>query len=171
MTQIGIAFDLVMPAVNRTPAMMPIVFCASFVPWLRLNSAADASCSRRNHLSTRWGTTLRKSQNVAVISASPASIPISGDTMMKTSVLVQPLGMITDGDSARATAAPAYPPISACEELVGRPKYQVMTSQTIAPTRPAKITANVTADRSIMPLYIVFATAVPNPNAATKLKN
>jgi hypothetical protein len=59
----------------------------------------------------------------------------------------------------------------ACELLVGRPKYQVIKSHTIAPIKPPKITANVTAFRSIMPLPIVFATAVPNVNAATKLKN
>src|SRR5437879_1121006 len=44
-------------------------------------------------------------------------------------------------------------------------------SQTIAPTSPAKITAKVAARGSIMPLPIVLATAVPNPKAATKLKN
>ena len=61
--------------------------------------------------------------------------------------------------------------MSACDELVGNPKYQVIRSQMIAPRRPAKITPNVTAFKSIMPVPIVFATAVPNPNAATKLKN
>ena len=35
---------------------------------------------------------------------------------------------------------PTMPPISACEELDGRPKYQVIRFQVIAPTRPAKIT-------------------------------
>jgi len=42
--------------------------------------------------------------------------------MMNTSVFVQPERMIA-WTPERATAAPAYPPISACEELVGRPKY------------------------------------------------
>src|SRR5207245_1165186 len=58
----------------------------------------------------------------------------------------------------------------ACDELVGRPEYQVIKSQTIAPTRPANITANVTTWMSIMPEPTVLATAVPNVNAATKLK-
>src|SRR5947207_8352998 len=71
---------------------------------------------------------------------------------------------------ALATAAPAYPPISACEELVGNPKYHVIRSHTIAPTRPPKITAEVTAEMSIIPLPTVFALAVPDVNAATKLK-
>ncbi len=36
---------------------------------------------------------------------------------------------------------------------------------------PAPMTVNVTAERSIMPAPTVLATAVPKPNAATKLKN
>ena len=52
---------------------------------------------------------------------------------------------------ALATAAPAYPPKSACEELVGSPKYQVTRSQTIAPINPEKMTASVTTLRSTMP--------------------
>ncbi len=70
-----------------------------------------------------------------------------------------------------AIAAPAYPPMSACEELVGRPRYQVIRSQMIAPARPAKITEKVTTRMSIIPRPTVDATAVPNMNAATKLKN
>ena len=68
-------------------------------------------------------------------------------------------------------AAPIIPPIKAWEELVGRPKYHVITSHTIAPARPANTTAKVTTLTSIMPRPIVVATAVPNPNAAMKLKN
>ena len=43
------------PAVASTPAMMPIVFWASFAPWFRLNSAAETSWSLRNQWSTRVG--------------------------------------------------------------------------------------------------------------------
>src|SRR6188472_2769478 len=39
---------------------------------------------------------------------------------------------------AEATAEPTTPPISACEELEGRPKYQVIRFQEIAPIRPVK---------------------------------
>jgi hypothetical protein len=41
----------------------------------------------------------------------------------------------------------------------------------MAPANPAKITVMVTMPRSTMPDPTVWATAVPNPNAATKLKN
>ena len=89
---------------------------------------------------------------------------------MKISVLVQPENTMAPMP-ARATAAPAYPPMSACDELVGSPKYQVIRSQMIAPVRPPKMTANVTMWMSIMPAPTVLATAVPKVKAATKLKN
>ena len=41
----------------------------------------------------------------------------------------------------------------------------------MAPVNPAPITPNVTTARSTMPEPTVFATAVPNTKAATKLKN
>ena len=52
---------------------------------------------------------------------------------------------------ALATAAPAYPPNSACDELVGSPKYHVIRFQMIAPMSPARITENVTTSRSTIP--------------------
>src|SRR4029453_14268215 len=60
--------------------------------------------------------------------------------------------------------------MSACDELVGRPKYHVIRSHTIAPTSPAKITANVTTWRSTRAEPTVLAAAVPKVNAAMKLK-
>src|SRR3989442_698550 len=82
-------------------------------------------CSRRNQRSTREGGAQRKIQKIDVISSRPALKPMSGDTKMKMMVLVHPLGMIT-ANPALATAAPAYPPMSAWDELVGSPKYHVM---------------------------------------------
>src|SRR5665811_1092276 len=61
--------------------------------------------------------------------------------------------------------------MSACDELVGRPKYQVMRSQMIAPANPPKITEKVTTWMSTMPEPTVLATAVPNVKAATKFFN
>src|SRR2546430_8474773 len=47
----------------------------------------------------------------------------------------------------------------------------LIRSHVIAPRRPARMTAKLTTLMSIMPDPTVFATAVPNVNAATKLKN
>src|SRR5262252_5715030 len=128
------------------------------------------SCRRRNQRSTRDGGIQRNSHRINVIRDNPAPSPITGDRKMKMIVLVQPAGIIAL-NPAFATAAPAYPPISACDELVGSPKNHVMRSQMIAPVRPPKITAKETIRRSIMPEPTVLATAVPNVNAAMKLKN
>jgi hypothetical protein len=68
-------------------------------------------------------------------------------------------------------AAPAYPPIKAWEELLGRPKYQVMRFQETAPRSPHRITVGVTEEISIIPLPMVAATVVPNTRKAIKLKN
>ena len=46
-------------------------------------------------------------------------------------------------------------------EMVGSPHHQVSSSQAMAPTRQARMTALVTTERSIIPLPIVLATAVP----------
>ena len=47
--------------------MIPIVFCASLAPWLRLNAAADTSCSLRNQRSTREGGIHRKIHRMDVM--------------------------------------------------------------------------------------------------------
>ena len=70
-----------------------------------------------------------------------------------------------------ATAAPARPPIRACDELDGIPTHQVTRSQTMAPARAARTTAPSTRCGSTMPVPIVAATCSPKNKKATKLKN
>src|SRR3954468_21323566 len=68
-----------------------------------------------------------------------------------------------------ANADPTTPPISACEELEGRPRYQVTRFQKIAPTSPAKMTVGVITS----PLTTSFATVAATAsemNAPAKLK-
>jgi hypothetical protein len=57
-----------------------------------------------------------------------------------------------------AKAAPTRPPMSACDELEGSPKYQVARFHAIAPIRPAKTTVVVTSSDSTMPWATVAAT-------------
>ena len=66
-------------------------------------------------------------------------------------------------------AEPTKPPMSAWLLEEGRPKYQVIKSQTIAPIRPAKITSTVAISGLIIPFPTVVAIAVPNTNGPTKL--
>src|SRR3954468_16198777 len=100
--------------------MIPIVFCASFAPWFKLNAAADRSCSLRNQRSTRDGGIQRKIHMIDVMIAKPRISPISGDRKMKRIVFFHPLVLMM-AKPALGIAAAAYPPMRACEELVGRP--------------------------------------------------
>ncbi len=88
---------------------------------------------------------------------------------MNTRILASP-GSSREPKPALATAAPAYPPIKACEELVGIPKYQVIRFQMMAPRSPPRMTHWSTTLASTTPLPTVLATWTPKPKAATKLK-
>src|SRR4051794_38623847 len=68
-----------------------------------------------------------------------------------------------------AKAAPTTPPMSACDELDGSPKYHVARFQAIAPMRPAKTTVVVMASDSTMPLATVAATC-SEMNAPAKFR-
>src|SRR3954447_13078301 len=69
-----------------------------------------------------------------------------------------------------ATAEPTTPPISACEELEGNPKYQVIRFQAIAPIRPAKTIVGVITSASTTSLATVAATLI-EMKAPTKLSS
>ncbi len=58
-----------------------------------------------------------------------------------------------------AIAAPHRPPISACDDDDGRPKYQVMRFQIVAPTTAAKTT--------VRPSGVVGAVMIPPTVSAT----
>src|SRR5919202_3719062 len=71
---------------------------------------------------------------------------------------------------AAAIAAPATPPIRAWLELDGRPKYQVIKFQVIAPIRPASTTFRVMASGLTIPCATVAAT-FSERNAPAKLSS
>ena len=66
---------------------------------------------------------------------------------------------MTASGPAAAKAAPTTPPMSAWEELDGRPKYQVIRFQEIAPISPAKTTVGVIAPELTTSEATVAATA------------
>src|SRR6478736_1933982 len=77
---------------------------------------------------------------------------------------------LTAANPWAATTAPTRPPINACEELDGSPKYQVITFHPIAPTSPANTTVVVTASVSTNPFPTVAAT-FSDRKAPTKFKS
>src|SRR5256886_14490246 len=58
------------------------------------------------------------------------------------------------------SAAPTSPPISACDELDGRPRHHVIRFQAIAPSSAASTVVVVARPGSMIPLAMFFATAV-----------
>ena len=61
-TQSGTVNCGMRPAASRARAMTPIVFWASFEPWLKAMSAADIVCARRNPTEAVCGRMRRKVQ-------------------------------------------------------------------------------------------------------------
>ncbi len=95
--------------------MIPIVFCASFIPCPNEKAAAETSWTFRNPLSRGSGRARRKIHVTARKNRNPRTRPSTGERTMKTSVLTRPVGTRTPGP-AFTIAAPAKPPIRACEE-------------------------------------------------------
>src|SRR5882672_5283921 len=125
-----------------TAKMMPIVFCASLPPCPRLYAAADTSCNLRKSLPTRDGDARRKIQYVAIMNSQPSARPMNGATKMNAPIFNNPAGTSAFGPPA-ASAAPANPPTSACDELDGNAHHHVSRFQTIAPISAAVITESV----------------------------
>src|SRR5437879_11112772 len=123
----------------------------------------------RNVLSTLRGMDRRSDQDKATVSRRASMNPMTGAMTMKINVLVQPLAMMAE-NPVFATAAPAYPPISACDDDVGRASHHVTRSQMMAPSRPASATVESTMVMSISPLPTVLAIAVPQTHAPTTVQ-
>src|SRR5512139_2788389 len=133
--------------------MMPMLFCASFMPWEMPIAAAETICALLNSALTNGVRPNRRRNPVRLAShensaysppirAKPSTKPISGDTTIGTITLgITPLpdhqlpaAQITAPKllPAPATAAPTRPPTSAWLELDGRPSHQVSRFQAIA---------------------------------------
>src|SRR5215208_3565306 len=85
-----------------------------------------------------------------------------------TTLSTTPVPLIAAAPPA-AKAEPTTPPISACEDDDGSPKYQVSRFQKIAPISPAKTTSRVMSSGLTMPVAIVAATC-SDRNAPTKFR-
>ena len=149
--------------------MIPIVFCASFVPCVRATNPPETSWSRRKTRLTVPGLRRRMIHVTASISVAAIAIPRKGASSEGTSTLSFSPPHLTTSKPAAATAEPRMPPIRAWLELEGSARYQVTRFHVIAPTRPARITSGVTTLCSTIPFAIVAATA-KEMNAPAKFR-
>jgi len=112
----------------------------------------------------------RQIHDTAIIRPAPSTRPSVGEATIAAAVLKKPLPTSAPSP-ALASAAPASPPISACEDEEGMPNHQVMTFQAIAPTSAPNTTTWSATSGSMMPLPTVLATCRPKNRNAMKLKN
>ena len=120
--------------------MTPIVFCASCRPWPRASAAAEKVWAIRKPRKTLCGFRFRKIHMIASITANAAQKPKTGDSTIGIRTLSTIVAQCTIAPAA--IAAPTRPPIRACDDEEGRPKYQVIRFQAIAPSRPARTTTS-----------------------------
>ena len=147
--------------------MIPIVFCASFVPCVNATNPPETSWRRLKTRSTFVGGRFATIHVMARISANANAMPRNGAMIDGMSTLSRIPPHWTTSFPPAAIADPIMPPIRAWLELDGRPTNQVMRFHVIAPTRPAITTSSVITSWSTIPLAIVAATATET-NAPAK---
>jgi hypothetical protein len=97
----------------------------------------------------------------------PNNRPIKGETIKVTKIFTNP-GSIIAFQPAPITTAPTSPPTMACDELLGKPKYQVNKFHRIALDSAARITVSLMEVEATTSCPIVSATATPNMNGPKK---
>ncbi len=136
-----------------------MVFCASLVPCASASRPPEITWPKRKPPVTGPGRsrpTIRYSSRIASPATTKARI---GATTAGTITLPRiPSSKDTALGPSATSTAPTIPPIRAWEELDGRPKYQVVRFQAIAPTRPANTAKSPIAAGSTTSFAIVAAT-------------
>src|SRR4051794_39790563 len=158
-----------LPGAISANAITPIVFCASFVPGASASMPPEGIWPSLKPPLTGPGRSRPTSRYTSRIARPATAKARMGAISAGTTTLPsRPSPSIADAPSA-TNAAPTTPPISACEELAGRPKYHVRRFHPIAPISPANTIVIVIASELTMPLATVAATSC-EMNAPTKLR-
>ena len=105
---------------------MPITFCASLPPWVKLKAADDTNCRRLNHTSATAGFAFLAILIMIKVITIEMIIPITGAKTMNEIVFnmgpkFTASSIVSPKNNAFAIPAPAKPPISVCDELEGIP--------------------------------------------------
>src|SRR4051794_4057043 len=171
MTHAGAPVPLAIdPWAISASVMTPIVFCASLVPCARDIRDAEPICPiRKPGMRTRSDTPelIRSTSIVAAAATNPA---MTGDSIAGSTTFDTTPCHWTPEAPADAIVAPTTPPINACEELDGTPRYQVSKFHVMPPTSPANTTVRVTRSVLTNPLAMVAAT-LKDRKAPTRLSS
>src|SRR6185437_1341968 len=168
-------------------AMMPMVFCASFMPCDTPIAAADTSCALPNSALTN-GVRPKRRRKPVRFASQPNNAnrpPITRKPRMKPAIGEVTIGTTTFGITplpchqcapprlqmiaskcppVAAIAAPHRPPTSACEDDDGKPSHHVIRFQIVAPSNAqiSNCAPTCATPASINPEAMDLATAVPH---------
>ena len=132
-TSVGISNFGMTPAENRARAMTPIVFWASFEPWLNAMNAAETTWSRRKRSLIRAGWARRKRFSRTTMKPNPITTPSTGDVTRGKSTLPTMPSTLSTPVPAATIDAPIRPPISEWLLELGIPSRHVSRFHTMAP--------------------------------------
>src|SRR6185312_7160490 len=118
-------------------------------------------CDIRKPRETRPGCARRKAHRIPTIRKKARTNPTTGEVTIGRMTFSQTPFHSTVMPAARP--APIMPPISACEEDEGSPKYQVATFHTIAPTSSEKTTHSPASPLRVLMIPLVMVEATPPP--------
>lgn len=131
--------------------------------------AAEIICSLRNPLFKAKGEPLRTVHSMAIIKRKPTATPSIGDKISANMILRTPNQCSAEKLPVCAVTAPMSPPMRACDDDDGMPKYHVNSPHKMAAPTLARMTNCVTLAASTMSRPMVVATLV-EMMAPTKLR-
>src|SRR5262249_18647483 len=112
------------------------------------------NCRERKVLSTADGLVRTNAHEAVSTSSSARKKPSKGEKTMAAAGRARPHQPIQPSP-ALVTAAPASPPINACELLEGMPSHHVIKFQQMAPMSAPNITAASTTSAATIPVPTV----------------
>lgn len=139
--------------------MIPMAFCASFIPCEKDIQAAESICNLLKCWFSFLGAEFLKSQEMITIKNSPPRKPRMGETNIAMVIFVIPC-ITTILKPAATMPAPRSPPIREWETLTGMPEKLAKAVQALAPIKATKTKGKLAYSGSIIPFPIVAATAV-----------
>src|SRR3954452_24315023 len=152
------------PVMSNASVMTPIVFCASWRPWPQAIAAEDAHWPYLKPRVVRVGRARRNSQRMTNMSRSAPKNPTTGETTIGMTTFLTIVSQCTVVPDA--SAAPTNPPMRACEDDDGNPKYHVTRFQAIAPATAANTTTSpcdVSGASMMLPTVLATLTDTSDP--------